>query len=504
MKNRILALLLAGLLTATMAACSTSGSQSGGTETGPSITTPKEDDSTTPDPDKEWQTVNKKVYTHKEVTLRDEPSSSGKAVKTLAAALELNCTKVSTAWSYVEYQGAYGYVSNAYITDTNILGTDFEGVPGGEKIMYANAKTITVRLYPSTADFSTEKGSYALNEEVTVIASNGQWYKVKYETKSGTVDYYVHISCLSDEKVIDPDDMTQYEGMFKDAPADTYLFTNCRVNFRKAPNKNASLIETLDAGVEVRVIQTGTVPSGETREWSYVEIKIAPEKEGDATTYKYGYISSDCLSATNPSGEMDLDDLLDLYPMFTEANKTMYIITGEDDGGNSINVRSTPSFPKDGEKSNLLISITSKKTDVASVKIVATGGVYDEATWVIIEYTDDKGTADTSDDKTVYGFITTKYLTTDSTGKEAVTLDSLLIKHPGFEVCQTETTITATKKANCYTAPENGKTPAKTLQSGDEVTLVAVETGSARNVWYVIKDASGNYYFVGMEFFAEN
>jgi hypothetical protein len=196
---------------------------------------------------------------------------------------------------------------------------------------------------------------------------------------------------------------------------------------------------------------------------------------------------------------MDLDDLLALYPAFTEANKTMYIIVDS-----SINVRSTPSFPEDSEKGNLLGSLSSVKDKIASVKIVAAGGVYEGATWVIIEYLDDQGTVDTSDDKTVYGFITTKYLTTDSTGKETVTLDSLLIKYPAFEVCETETTITATAKANCYTTPENGKNPAKTLQIGDEVTLVAVETGSSRNVWYVIKDASGSFFFVGMEFFAAN
>lgn len=503
MKKRILTLLLAGLLTVSMASCSTSGTQSnGGTETAPTITTPKDEETTTPSEDTDWKTVEKKVYTHKEVTLRSEPSSSGKAVKTLSAALELNCTKVSTAWSYVEYEGAYGYVSNAYITDTNILGTDFEAVPGGEKVMYANAKTITVRLYPSTATFSTEKGSYALNEEVTVIASKDQWYKIKYETSNGTVNYYVHASCLSDEKVIDPDDLSQYEGKFQDAPEDTYMYTNCNANFRKAPNTKASLAlpKALEPGVKVRVLQTGTVTSGgETREWSYVELEITPEKEGDPTTYKYGYISSDCLSATNSSGEMDLEDLLKLYPDFTETDKTMYIIVDS-----SINVRSTPSFPDKDEKTNLIGSISSVKDKIAAVKIVAAGGVYEGATWVIIEYLDDQDTADTSDDKTVHGFITTKYLTTDSTGKEAVTLDSLLIKHPGFEICETETTITVTAKANCYTTPESGKTPAKTLQSGDEVTLVAIETGSARNVWYVIKDASGSYYFVGMEFFSQN
>ena len=102
---------------------------------------------------------------------------------------EVRGAAVSEDWSYVETaDGESGYVSNRYITAVNILGTDFTAVEGGEKIMYAT-DVVNVRLYPSADDkISDKKGAYQKDDEVTVVATNGKWYRVKFKTESdGTV-----------------------------------------------------------------------------------------------------------------------------------------------------------------------------------------------------------------------------------------------------------------------------------------------------------------------------
>ena len=494
MKNRLLALLLAGLLTASLASCVASGNQdgNGGTENQQQLTTAPDDENTGGNPSTtEWKDVNKKVYTFKKVTMRSTPSTSGVSVASIEAGVELKCTKTSTAWSFVEYNGKQGYVSNASITDVNILGTDFETIT--EKVMYVNEEKINVRLYPSDAAFSTKIDSYELNDEVTVIASNGTWYKIKYDDNGTVKNYYISASLLSDTKVIDPNDMSQYEGLFTDLDTPATMYTTGNVYFRKAPSKKASPVfseaskQTLVKGTKVTVLATGTV-NGE--KWSKVKVEFLPEKDGDPVIYKDGYVSSDYLSDTTGSEALTLNELLQMYPTFEAVNQTMYLLAE-----NSINVRSTPKF-SENEDSNIITVLSSGKDleDIQQIKVVASG-VYQDVNCCIIEFT--------KNENTVYGFITQKHLTSNSDGSISVSVNDFVLEYPNFTICQTETSITATKKANCYSTPEIAATAAKVLAAGDTVTLVAEETKSSQNVWYLIKDAENNYYFVGMEFFAQ-
>ena len=148
MKKRIVALLLAGLMSAAaLTSCRVQNTNPGGTEP-ENPTTPTE--TTTPDnpykpPVETWQDVDKSVYTFNEVKLRQQASNTGSALANIPKETELHCTKQSTSWYYVEYKKGEetisGYVSKASVTEANILGTDMVAVDGGSKIMYANAKT---------------------------------------------------------------------------------------------------------------------------------------------------------------------------------------------------------------------------------------------------------------------------------------------------------------------------------------------------------------------------
>lgn len=493
MKRKILALLLtAMMIVATLTACRVQNNNNnpGGTE--PSQTTPTQ---TTPNPDQPyippvvtWQDVNKSVFTLSDVKLRQEAATNGVALATIPKLTELHCTKQSTSWYYVEYESngetLQGYVNKTGVTEIDILGTgpNWVAVEGGSKIMYVKPTTLNVRLYPTDAEFSEKKGAYSCNAEVTVLATNGTWARIQY---SETEQYYVSLAYLSETPVDDPNNPDKYKDLFTAVEGEPTMYVKEeKVNFRVAPivAENVTIIMSLSLGTEVTVLKSGTV---EGKEWYYVEVYI-PADKGVPGYWQEGYISADCLSLT--SGSQTLEDLVAFYG-FTQVEKTMYVLAE-----NSVYVRSTPSLANLENVIDVLASGKEPAT-IKSVKVVATG-TYNGNNWCLIEHTMKEGT----EEKTVYCFIGASTLTSDPNGKQTVTLSELLDKYPEFTEC-TETTITVSAKAKGFGTPNGSAEVIKEFEAGTELTLVAEETGSRHNIWYVVKDSTGTLYFVGMEFF---
>ncbi|MBQ8309384.1 MAG: SH3 domain-containing protein [Clostridia bacterium] len=349
MKKRILALLLAGLITASFASCVASGDQENpdndteAEQTQGESTTPDDGTESTPDVT-EWTSVDETVFTVSQVSLREDPDTSGDIVKALAKETQLHRTRVSENWSYVETtSGEKGYVSNRYITSVNILGTDFTTIAGGEKIMYAT-DVVNVRLYPSADDFSDKKGSYSKDDEVTVVATNGKWYRVKFKTNSdGSVEYYyVNASYLSEEKGGTSIDMSQYESLFAPLTEEKVMYADGKVNIRTSPvvtEDGSNLITTLKSGAKVTVTKEGTVDG---QKWYYAKAEIAPEKEGDPSKKVEGYITASYLTDETSPESMTLDELIVRYPTFSKLTKTVYVVKDK-----SLKVRSTPEYLED-------------------------------------------------------------------------------------------------------------------------------------------------------------
>ena len=491
MKKRIVALLLAGLMTtAALASCRVQNNNNnpGGTEPeNPPInqTTTAPDTPVTP-PVVSWQEVDKSVFTINEVKLRAEASGTGSILATIAKETELHCTKQSTSWYYVEYGDLQGYVTKPSVTEINILGTDMTAMEGGSKTMYVNTSTLNIRLYPcDNSSFSTTIGSYKLNDEVTVLATNGTWARVQY---SEDKIYYVSYAYLSETKVEDPNDLTKYEGLFTDVEGTPVMYVDyvSQVKFRKAPNTSSDELLALSKGDAVTVLKTGVVDG---KNWTYAMVEIPPQKPGDGITYKRGYISSDCLSYTN--GEMTVDTLIAIYPMFTKTEvTTMYILQEA-----AITIRSTPIFPEEGEDNSLSNPESGKTPEtIKALKVLANGEI-DGTRWFIVEYTKKEG----ENEKVITGFVGGKalgYLTSDPSGKQTVTLEDLMLKYPGqFEKLETPFTVTTNGIANCYGTPAISNDPLKQLDANASVTLVAKEVGNFVT-WAVIQDAEGTLYFI--------
>ncbi len=488
MKKRLLALIMAGLLTASLTACVATGNQdesTGGTE---STTLNNDNNNVDPsDTTDSWKDVDKTLYTYTaETALRAEAKTGATLVERIPSEAELHCIRQNKTWSEVEYNGQKGYVLTASVTEIDILAKKFTAVDGGKKTMYVNEDSVNIRLYPATdKEFSASKsmGTLSWNDEVTVVSENGKWSRIEVKDGENTNYYFVSSSFLSAEKQIDWEDKTQWEGFFTECDPTLTRYTTGDVYFRKAPSSQAPSHGTLEAGVEVTVFATAEMPNGGGN-WSKVMVVIKATKPGDGDEHVEGYINSKLLADRPVDAPTTLEDLLKIYTDFEALTKaeTMYVVdsTADEDG---VNIRHTPVYPGADEESNIAATLVEK----TAVTVVARGSYEGNNFYVI------KHTVNNTDG---YFFISASYLTIDQNGQRMVTMETLKL-YPQFTVLDTEkeTTVAWSSGVNCYYTPKNADTPAKTLTVGTEVTVVAEETGAYAN-WAVVKTADGTLYFV--------
>lgn len=485
MKKRLLALLLAGLITATLVSCSTERGREDDTK-GPNGTeaeqTRPNENETDPPVTVTWTDVDEAVYVLADsltLTSVDDGTATVKASK-----LEkLHRVKVSnTQRCIVEKDGKHYYASSKELTTDDILGEGFTKL-SKEKTMYAS-ENANVRSYASTADSGNIVSGLKINDSVTVVATGSvnktNWSKIKVTKDGETVYYFVATSCLSDKQVEDPDG-TDYSKYFTSC-ADTkmYVVVEQSLVMRKNPHFKSKDIAYLLPDAEVIVVATGTVDG-----MSWSKIKVANEvKPGDPQTYTIGYVNSAYLSPVPGGEEMTLDKMLILYPSFTKKDpaETMYV------SAESLNVRSTPTFPASTDKGNIVAGL--KKKD--QVKVVATGTV-DSTRWAMIEYGEG-----------VFYFVGLSYLTVDPDGNPTPESVDELIEKYGFTKLEAAKTYYAVGKVNCYATPGTSGTVAKELKASDKVTVYAKGEKDGAE-WYLFQvDGSAVYYFAGASLFTES
>ena len=169
MKKRIFALLLAGVMTVSMASCvskpdddpdKTEGSTGTVQTLSPSATIAGVT----------FTPVNQTVYTIVEnAKLYTDVTDTENAVTVENKMTEMTRIKTSTKWSVVEYKNAQYYVETKSLTADDLLGKNFTAcLP---KTMYVTA-SVNMRTYASADNnISPVVKLLAKGEEVTVIAS---------------------------------------------------------------------------------------------------------------------------------------------------------------------------------------------------------------------------------------------------------------------------------------------------------------------------------------------
>lgn len=477
MKKRILALLLAGLLTASMTSCVSSGGKNDpdNTKSTSSTTASPSGDGTVQD---QLQDVNETVYTVINASLLTDTNATS-ATAVLPALTELIRVKYSSTWSVVQYNGAQYYVASAALTADDIMGKGFTACE--PTVMYTTAG-LKVRPYASLNDsYSKEIATLSINTAVTVIGTGTvgglDWSKIQYTDANETVhEYFVSSRYLSKTQGSSSD--VDYSEFF-DACTETTMYINVEstVFIRSTPvyPSEDNIQESLSKNTEVKVIATG---KGEYSGWSQIKYPLKKQNPDDWQEWGYGYIKTSLLSVVQGGEAASLETLLQAYgfEQITPA-KTMYVANNVT---SHLNVRSTPDFAASG---NTLGTVTTKQT----VNVVGKGTYEGTFSYII---TFENG----------YGFVSGKYITSDPDGAPMLDLDAILAQYQFTEM--EAKTYYAIKSTNCYLSPadKNNQTP-KGLTAGTQVTVVA--RGKYNGADLFILDFDGIYYFADASAFSD-
>lgn len=481
MKKRLLALLLAGLLTASAASCiSREGSRKdptggvGGTE-GEQNPPAKTEQPTTPPVIISWETVDDYVYTTETtVSLRVNVASVEGSIK-VGGAVKLHRTKMSATWSQVEYEGKTYYIANDFFTTDDLLGESFVACPI-PLTMYA-ASGLNIRKYASaTAAVSVRIGGYALNDKVTVVAKGETWSKVKFTKEDGTEAFgFVKAEYLS-EKPVEGTVVKDYSQYFDACEPKTMYVVEGQYNLRYEPHTEGRIRTSLTVNKETPVVtlKVNGIGKGDYAEW--VRVSYPDDvKEGDPQTYTDCYIHISCLKEN--LDDTTLEGFLKLYPSFTQCEEmTLYVIEST-----PMNARKTPVF-EGTDNVGAMLQPKEKVTVVAS-------GTVNGLLRYIIKY-----------DEGVYYFVTAKFLTPNESGEPApLSLTELLAQYKSFAACD-PTDVYAVGKVNCYNTPATSDTVPHSLELGAKASMVAK---SSDGIWCIIETAEGDLFFAGMDRFSE-
>ena len=237
------------------------------------------------------------------LNLRKEADASSKALTVVRKGEALSFVSESDDWYQVKVDGKTGFVMKGYVVlDRKQLEADIEE----NTVRYASAKSarttarINMRQLPmTTADIEKVLSNGA---SIEVLGECGEWYLVKYGSRTGyLMAEYVSMN-EKDETVIVP---SQPESS---APSSETLYSEARsgktaerVNLRKTASASAKVVKVLDKNQSLSVL-------GENGDW----YKVSARGYEGYIAKSYVVIGSDNGSSGN-TGDIVPDGLVS-YP----------------------------------------------------------------------------------------------------------------------------------------------------------------------------------------------
>ncbi len=216
----------------------------------------------------ETKTIGKtKVVTATSLNVRSGPSTSNSVIGSLKQNDKVEVISESNGWSKVKFSGKEGYVSSAYLKDSNggNTGGGSEN-PNPRKNKIVTATSLNVRSGPSTSNGVI--GSLKQNDKVEVISESNGWSKIKFNGREG----YVSSAYLKDSN-----GGNTGGGSENPNPSNNKIVTATSLNVRSGPSTSSSKIGSLRQNEVVEVIS-------ESNGWSKIKFNG-----------KEGYVSSDYL-----------------------------------------------------------------------------------------------------------------------------------------------------------------------------------------------------------------
>ena len=204
------------------------------------------------------------------LNLRQGPSTSTAVVTQLKHGASVTVTGESGDWYAITSGGYSGYVMKKYV---NIGGSSEESTGGGSSstfpgvIKLSNASS-TVNVRAGAGTNTSKLGTLAHGASVSIVASNGDWYKIEYGTGYGYVlKSYVQLTSGSSGS----------SSGSSSSSGTTTATTTTSVNLRSTGSTSGTKLGTYPAGTKVTVLSKGST-------WSQVSV-----------SGKTGYMKNDYL-----------------------------------------------------------------------------------------------------------------------------------------------------------------------------------------------------------------
>lgn len=480
MKKTITLMILAGMLTASLASCVVRGDGEGsgevptGTEPIYQVTTDATTEPTNPttptnDPTQVTYTAVDDIVYVSSTSASVKLVSDVTQTKNLAQLTELHRTGKASNWCKVEYEGQEYYIATKMLT-TDDIGEKTFTVPAESKTLY-NMGTVNIRKYASSDNgFSTvltTTGSDAI--PVTVVSESALkgWTKVKVTVENKEYEGFMSTKYLTTNPTGEADDYDQH---FTALQTKTNMYVSVgQVAVRERPYTDGSEKGLLKKNAEVVVVAKGTV---EGMEWCAIEYENAQYE-----TMNY-FVAADCLSVVGGS----LEQMLAFYEELEQFDSVKTFYVSEE----KVHTRSTPAI-MEGNTVEFLYKTNAVKA--VAMGVFAQEGGSSSMTWCLIE-----------DGNGGYCFISYGVLTSNSDGTPApaVTDVNFLIEKYDF----TKVTGDISKKfkvgdSGLYGEPTTTGS-CKKLAAGTVVKVIAEGETTTKygttNKWYIV-EYQGGYYF---------
>ncbi len=176
------------------------------------------------------------------LNLREEPEMDGAILFSVKHGEKVTVLQKGKEWSRVSVNGTEGFMATRYLT----FGIESSSAAGKVALVNNPKDTQVLNLRQSASLDAKVLDYYRNGVKVTILSSGSTWHKVQVE--DGKIGYMMakYLKVTDESAQVKP-----FQAKVINVNGGSY------VNFRKAASLNAGIIDRIDVGAEVTVIEHG-------------------------------------------------------------------------------------------------------------------------------------------------------------------------------------------------------------------------------------------------------
>ena len=205
--------------------------------------------------------------------IRESASTNSSVLGTMRNGSTFDIISKSGSWYQIKYNGIIGYVHGDYVKE--IAASSSISTKGKVYNVYTNLR---VRSGASTS--SSILGYLNNNTEVNIVGSEGEWYKIQYNSGYGYVSKEYITTNLNSTNNTGNSGSSEVE---VNKTGYVYNVSSGGLRVRKEPSTSSAVLGTLYSGNSVNIV-------GETGSWYKIKYNSS-----------YAYVHKDYITETKPS-----------------------------------------------------------------------------------------------------------------------------------------------------------------------------------------------------------